>query len=192
LTAFVRANPGAPGPCNKALGQSVATAYQVWNNAPEKLLGTTQDWHAKNFCAHLRLRLALMRAAQWLDQAENRSDAAHMLSDKEYLDISETELLPSLTGQMRFSRNEEPTQINCFHLFSRRCTGFSWRSDAQKNTAPGRVANRAQTGNGSKTDISSGVLSTGPLPRSSTRARHAKSRPGQQGDEQAQSALDHQ
>lgn len=132
IDGFCAGEPWNTRAVQYGVGSVIATGYQIWNNAPEKVLGVTQDWHAKNPCTHLRLRLALMRAAQWLDQTENRGDAVRMLASKEYLDIPEIELEPSLTGKMRFSRNEEPVQINCFHLFSRRSSGFPWRSDASQ------------------------------------------------------------
>lgn len=110
------------------IGSMVATGYQIWNNAPEKVLGVTQTWHATHPASHLRLRLALMKSSQWLDAAEHREDAARILSKANYLGISESELLPSLTGNIRFSRDQEAVQISCFHKFFDRSTGFPWRS----------------------------------------------------------------
>ena len=132
IDGFCAGEPWSTRATQYGVGSAVATGYQIWNNAPEKVLGVTQNWHAQNPCTHLRLRLALMRAAEWLDHMENRRDAARMLSTKEYLDIPEIELLPALTGEMRFSRNDDPAQINCFRLFSRHSTGFPWRSDASQ------------------------------------------------------------
>lgn len=113
------------------IGSIVAAGYQIWNNAPEKALGVTQAWHAKNPATHLRLRLALMKAAQWLDEDDHRADAARILAKSDYLGISETELLPSLTGNIRFSRDREITKLACFHQFSVQSTGFPWRSHAE-------------------------------------------------------------
>ncbi len=132
IDGFCAGEPWSTRAVQYGVGSVVATGYQVWNNAPEKVLGVTQDWHEKHPCTHLRLRLALMRAGQWLDVTENRPNAAHILAKKEYLDIPEAELLPSLTGQLKFSRNQDPVEIECFHLFSRRSTGFPWRSDAEQ------------------------------------------------------------
>jgi ABC-type nitrate/sulfonate/bicarbonate transport system substrate-binding protein len=116
----------------QGVGTIVATGYQIWNNAPEEVLGVTQHWHFQHPGTHQRLRLALIKAGQWLDKKENRSAAATILSKKEYLDIPETELMPSLTGMMKFSEDQDPVEINCFHLFSLRSTGFPWRSDAEQ------------------------------------------------------------
>ena len=112
------------------IGAIVATGYQVWNNAPEKALGVTQAWHAKHPATHLRLRLALMKAAAWLDEPENRSNAARILAHADYLNLPEKELLPSLTGEICFSRKQPPTKVDVFHQFSNYHTGFPWRSQA--------------------------------------------------------------
>lgn len=113
------------------LGSAVATGYQIWNNAPEKVLGVKESWHSEHPQTHLRLRLALMKAGQWLDRMENRPSVARILAKKEYLDLPEQELLPGLTGQFTFSRNGQPEDTPTFHRFSDQCAGFPWRSNAE-------------------------------------------------------------
>jgi len=112
------------------IGAIVATSHQVWNNAPEKALGVTQAWHAKHPATHMRLRLALMKAADWLDNIDNRAKAASILASAEYLDLPEKELLPALTGAIPFSRNKPPVPMELFHQFSSNQAGFPWRSHA--------------------------------------------------------------
>lgn len=119
------------------IGSAVATGYQIWNNAPEKLLAVQEKWHHHFPQTHLRLRLALMKAGQWLDTMDNRPKTASILAKKEYLDIPEHELLPTLTGQFIFSRKHVPTNkaidnnTPSFHRFSHLCAGFPWRSHAE-------------------------------------------------------------
>lgn len=132
IDGFCAGEPWNTRAVQYGIGIIVATGYQIWNNAPEKVLGVTQNWHSKNPATHLRLRLALMRAAQWLDDMENRTDAARILSKDDYLGIPEAELLPSLTGKLKFSRSEEVSDISCFHLYSKRSTGLPWRSHAEQ------------------------------------------------------------
>lgn len=113
------------------IGSAVATGYQIWNNAPEKVLAVQEKWHHQFPQTHLRLRLALMKAGQWLDTIDNRTKAASILAKKEYLDVAEHELLPGLTGQFIFSRNHTPGDTPSFHRFSDLCAGFPWRSHAE-------------------------------------------------------------
>lgn len=117
------------------IGSAVATGYQIWNNAPEKVLGVTEAWHREHPQTHLRLRLALMSACKWLDQTENRSTVATILAKEEYLDIPEQELIPSLCEQFVFSRNAanaaDQDESSSHLKFSENCAGFPWRSNSE-------------------------------------------------------------
>lgn len=130
IDGFCVGEPWGSRAVKYGIGSIVATGYQIWNNAPEKVLGVTQDWHTRYPATHLRLRLALMKSAQWMDNTENRKRAARILAKTEYLGIEESELLPSLTGSLLRSRDQETAQINQFHQFFDRSTGFPWRSHA--------------------------------------------------------------
>jgi len=115
----------------RGTGVVVATGYDIWNNAPEKVLGVTETWHYSNPSTHLRLRMALMEACEWLASYENRARAAEVLSRPEYLDLPVPSLWPSLTGNYVFARGQEPAQQPHFHLFHRFQAGFPWHSDAE-------------------------------------------------------------
>ena len=64
----------------QGVGSVQATGYQVWNNAPEKVLGVTESWHRLHPGTHLRLRLALMESCAWLADPAHREEAARVLS----------------------------------------------------------------------------------------------------------------
>lgn len=113
------------------VGILAATGFQVWNNAPEKVLGVLEGWHTCHPATHLRLRLALMEACQWLANMENRDDTIEILSRQQYLDLPATYLRPSLTGNITHDRGETPRQQQNFHVFSRYNAGFPWRSQAE-------------------------------------------------------------
>jgi nitrate/nitrite transport system substrate-binding protein len=115
----------------QGVGSVVAAGYDIWNNAPEKVLGVTEHWHDHHPATHLRLRLALMEACVQLRDPEHRTRAASILSRPEYLDLPLRQLLPSLTGLFSFAKNQEPDFIDDFHVFSRYQAGFPWRSHAQ-------------------------------------------------------------
>ena len=46
-------------------------------------------WHRLNPGIHLRLRLALMEASQWLAEMANREQCINILASPDYLDLSE-------------------------------------------------------------------------------------------------------
>ena len=113
------------------IGVMLASGYDVWNNLIEKVLGVTQRWHQANPATHLRLRLALMEACQWLAEPENREKTADVLSEPRYLDLPRRELLPSLSGQLRYVKDGPISLQPHFHVFGRFQAGFPWRSTAR-------------------------------------------------------------
>lgn len=113
------------------VGAVQATGYQVWNNAIEKVLGVTQQWHQRHPGTHLRLRLALMEACTWLAHPANRVDTAGILAQPEYLDTPRDQLLPSLTGQFQFAKGQPTLDLPQFHVFGRYQAGFPWRSHGE-------------------------------------------------------------
>ncbi|MEL7046156.1 MAG: CmpA/NrtA family ABC transporter substrate-binding protein [Pseudomonadota bacterium] len=133
------------------IGAVQATGYQIWNNAPEKVLGVTEAWHERHPATHLRLRLALMEASRWLAAQSNREAVVEMLQAPQYLDLPEIRLRPSLTGEFVFRKGEAPVSMPDFHVFSRYLAGFPWRSGADRlmkhmGSQLGREFSREQVG----------------------------------------------
>ena len=62
------------------LGHTLITKYEIWNNSPEKVLGVTQEWAEQYPNTHRALLMALLEASRWLDELQNRLDAAAMIS----------------------------------------------------------------------------------------------------------------
>ena len=112
-------------------GIMATTGFEIWNNAPEKVLGVLESWHSRNRSTHLRLRLALMAACEWLGHMDNRGAAAAILSRPEYLDLPVDYLRPSLTEQIVQKREGNPLSQSNFHVFSSYSAGFPWRSQAE-------------------------------------------------------------
>jgi two-component system, oxyanion-binding sensor len=112
-------------------GAVAAIGYDIWNNAPEKVLGVTENWHNHHPATHLRLRLALMEACRELSNPDQRAYVAEILSRPEYLDLPVKTLLPSLSGQFQFAKHLAPQAIRDFHVFGSYHAGFPWRSHAR-------------------------------------------------------------
>lgn len=110
------------------VGVLAANGSQIWHNATEKVLGVLEDWHLKNPATHLRLRLALMEACEWLDDMNNRELAVKVISRPEYLDIPEHNLRPSLIGKNIYNRGQGLPNHQILSKFN---AGFPWRSQAE-------------------------------------------------------------
>jgi nitrate/nitrite transport system substrate-binding protein len=99
------------------IGRIALTGPDIWKGMPEKVLGTTEAWAARNPLTLKALLKALIEACLWLDEPANRPEAARVLSSPRYLNtpaevISRTLDLPD------------------FHIFQREDANFPWRSHA--------------------------------------------------------------
>ncbi|HEX4881516.1 MAG TPA: CmpA/NrtA family ABC transporter substrate-binding protein [Porticoccaceae bacterium] len=132
IDGFCVGEPWNSAAVQSGVGVIVASGYDVWNNAPEKVLGVTAAWHEAHPGAHLRLRLALMEAGRWLADAEHRAQAAQLLASRCYLDLPQTLLLPALLGRHRYRRNGALHVNPDFLVFHRYQAGFPWHSAAEQ------------------------------------------------------------
>ena len=110
------------------IGEIIATGYGIWNNLAEKVLGVTEHWHQQHPTTHLRLRMAIMEACQWLAAPEHREQTVSELA--RVLELPERQLAPSLLGRMQFRKDGEIVAQPLFHVFGRFQAGFPWRSTA--------------------------------------------------------------
>lgn len=110
------------------VGRLALTTYDVWNNHPEKVLGVTRAWAERRPNAHLALVMALLEACRWLDEPENRRDAARLLAQAHYVEAPVEILEATLLGRLRTGAGIRA--LADFHVFHRHVANFPWRSHA--------------------------------------------------------------
>ena len=101
----------------EGVGFTAAAGMDVWMDAPEKVFCVSQAWHQAFSGTHLRLRLALYQACEWLADMDNREECADILSMPCYLDLPRESLLPSLIGQMVLGPHQTIQAVPGFHQF---------------------------------------------------------------------------
>ena len=111
-------------------GVIVATKSELWAMSPEKVLGVREDWAAKNPALVSDLVRALVTACQWLDEPENRKEAARILARPEYVGISEQILAGPLTGVLTRGGQQADFVDPDLVVFHRGYANFPWRSHA--------------------------------------------------------------
>jgi len=80
------------------VGEVLVHASEIWARSPDKVLGVREDWaerHPRTLSALIR---AMIRAAEWADQAENRGELAALLAQPEWIGAPEAALRLSLLG----------------------------------------------------------------------------------------------
>lgn len=112
-------------------GHVLLTGYDVWNNSPEKVLAVRSDWLDRNRGLYVEICRALIEAAQWIDQPENRGKVASILAQPQYVDVPEEVISWSLRGVFRDDGTGVARVLPDFHVFSRYTANFPWLSHAE-------------------------------------------------------------
>jgi len=115
----------------KGLGHVLITSYEIWNNAPEKVLGLNKEWAYSHPNTHRALIKALIESARWIDDDENRVEVAKIISQEEYTHLPEEIILPPLLGKYRYHPEGEAENLPQFNLFYKYNASFPWLSQAE-------------------------------------------------------------
>jgi nitrate/nitrite transport system substrate-binding protein len=94
-------------------GTLLLATHELWNSAPEKVLGVRLEFAERYPETHLALVCALLEAARWCDAPENRLELARLLSDGGFVRVPASVL-----------------ELSDFHVYHRYAANFPWRSHA--------------------------------------------------------------
>ncbi|MDK8462270.1 CmpA/NrtA family ABC transporter substrate-binding protein [Marinobacter sp. SS13-12] len=67
------------------LGRILHSGHQIWQNAPEKVLGMRADWMSQHGVMYRHLVRALLAGCRWLDNRHNHRLLREILAKPEYL-----------------------------------------------------------------------------------------------------------
>jgi nitrate/nitrite transport system substrate-binding protein len=93
-------------------GKILLNTWDIWHNAPEKVLAVHRDWANDNPHAHLGLIRALLRSCQWLEESGNRDEALAILTQPHYLGFTPE----TLQGGLKSGK----------HVFYRDSANYPW------------------------------------------------------------------
>ena len=130
VDGFCVGEPWNQSAISNGTGHVLITSYEIWNNAPDKVLGVNKEWAYSNPNSHTALVKALIEAAQWVDMKENRVETAEIVADEKYINIPVDIILPSLTGKYKYHQNGEIIDLPDFNLFFKYAAAFPWHSHA--------------------------------------------------------------
>ncbi len=115
----------------KGIGVPVITDYEIWKNNPEKVFGVSKSWAEKNPNTHIRVVKAMIRAAQWLDEQnnKNRPEAVKILSKSQYVGADYDVIANSMTGTFEYEKGDKRS-VPDFNVFFRYNATYPYYSDA--------------------------------------------------------------
>ncbi|MEJ2142764.1 MAG: CmpA/NrtA family ABC transporter substrate-binding protein [Gammaproteobacteria bacterium] len=115
---------------NSGIGHALITSYEIWNNAPEKVLGVNKEWAYNHPNTHKAVVKALIDAARWIDKPENRLETAEIVSRDEYINVPTDIIRGPLTGEYKYDPESKPVNFPDFNVFYKYTATFPWHSHA--------------------------------------------------------------
>jgi len=125
IDGYCVGEPWNTGADRAETGRIAVLGYDIWQNAPEKVLGVSEAFAREAPNSHRALVDAVLRACQWLDEPDRTASIAHWLSQPRYLDCSSDLLLTALQTPWIDGRPRWRKQY--FHDTAT----FPWRSQAE-------------------------------------------------------------
>ncbi len=115
----------------KGIGVPVATDYDVQVNNPEKVFGVTKAWADKYPNTHVRVLKALIRAAYWLDENnnKNRMEAVKIIARPQYVGADAAVIANSMTGTFEYEKGDKRPAPD-FNVFFRYNATYPFYSQA--------------------------------------------------------------
>jgi bicarbonate transport system substrate-binding protein len=93
MDAFSTGDPWPYRIVTDKIGFMAALTAEIWKNHPEEYLAMRADWVDKNPKATKAILKGIMEAQQWLDNFENRKEAAQILAGRNYFNLPTPEIL---------------------------------------------------------------------------------------------------
>ena len=115
----------------KGIGVPVITDYEIWKDNPEKVFGVSKKWADENPNTHVAVVKAMIRAAKWLDEDnnKNRPAAVKILSQPNYVGADYDVIANSMTGTFEYEKGDKRA-VPDFNVFFRYNATYPYYSDA--------------------------------------------------------------
>ena len=112
----------------EGVGRAVISKCDIWNHSPEKVLAFTREGAERRPEPVRAVVRALIEAARWVDEDENRREAAAMIAAAPYVDAPVSVVARGLLGRPRLG--DRVVDLPDFHVFHRHAATFPWISHA--------------------------------------------------------------
>ena len=80
IDGFCAGEPWSQLAASMGCGHTLLSTFDIWHNAPEKVLAMNMDWATQNTETYSNLLKVLLKACRWLDDSDNREDALLLLA----------------------------------------------------------------------------------------------------------------
>ena len=111
------------------IGFTVATTQDIWVDHPEKILGATADFVAKNPNTARAMIMAILDACRYIDATANRSKVAQLISSKSYVNAPEEVIEGRFLGHYDNGIGKKWEDPNYMKFFNDGKVNFPYLSD---------------------------------------------------------------
>ncbi len=112
------------------IGFTAATTQDIWTDHPEKVLGTTADWVAKNPNTARAMTAAIIEAGRWIDASlANRRKTAETIAQKAYVNTDMEVILERMLGRYSNGLGKTWDDKNHMKFFNDGAVNFPYLSD---------------------------------------------------------------
>jgi nitrate/nitrite transport system substrate-binding protein len=111
------------------IGFTAVTTQDIWKDHPEKVLGTTADFVAKNPNTTRALIMAVLEAAKFIDTMANRPKVAQIISDKSYVNTTEDVIEGRMRGEYENGLGKKWQDPNYMKFYNDGQVSFPYLSD---------------------------------------------------------------
>lgn len=111
------------------VGYSVASSQDIWVDHPEKVLGTSAEFVAKNPNTARAMIMAILEACRYIDATENRAKVAKLIAGKAYVNAPEEVIAGRFVGDYDNGIGKKWKDPNYMKFFNDGKVNFPYLSD---------------------------------------------------------------
>ncbi len=112
------------------IGFTAVTTQDIWVDHPEKVLGTSADWVAKNPNTARAMTAAVLEAGRWIDASlANRRKTAETIAAKSYVNTDMEVILERMLGRYSNGLGKSWDEKNHMKFFNDGAVTFPYISD---------------------------------------------------------------
>ena len=111
------------------IGFTAVTTQDIWQDHPEKVLGTTAEFVQRYPNTARAMTAAILDASKYIDDMKNRSEVAKIISAKSYVNTDFDSLEDRMLGQYDNGIGKKWKDPNYMKFYSDGAVGFPYLSD---------------------------------------------------------------
>lgn len=112
------------------IGVTAITTQDIWRDHPEKVLGTTNDFVAKNPNTARAMIMAILEAGRWIDASlSNKNKMAETIADKSYVNTSVDVINQRILGRYQNGLGKTWDDPNHMKFYNDGAVNFPYLSD---------------------------------------------------------------